>query len=166
MKEREGGGWTLLLTRLLEVGALCGLAWAFVWAFQIPYCGALFQCGCTFPWAGGATNCNIHDYHTPNCPWCMALGWKGDTVYPIVFWAVMVGAYLTASLVVLIRKRPAPSDATPLLPEHSCRAKAKTSCSRISISTLVAVAAFLLYGFISALAFAKETGYPRGVGAW
>ena len=25
---------------------------------------------CTWPWAGGSSNCNIHNPNGPHCPWC------------------------------------------------------------------------------------------------
>ena len=47
---------------------------AAVWAATISViynvCHLLFQCGCTFPWAGGADHCNIHVAGVPHCPWC------------------------------------------------------------------------------------------------
>lgn len=37
----------------------------------VPYCGALFHCGCTWPWAGLAEHCNFYDLGAPlHCPWC------------------------------------------------------------------------------------------------
>lgn len=48
-------------------------AWAFAWAFLTPFCGLVFHCGCTWPWAGGAEKCvgaidAVCIQHT--CPWC------------------------------------------------------------------------------------------------
>jgi hypothetical protein len=42
-----------------------------------PVCGLLFDCGCTWPWAGLARGCNYFDPASPiHCPWCdtLALG--------------------------------------------------------------------------------------------
>jgi hypothetical protein len=37
----------------------------------VPYCGVLFDCGCTWPWAGFTSECNVHDERSPvHCPWC------------------------------------------------------------------------------------------------
>ncbi|MFN7952862.1 MAG: hypothetical protein U0610_14155 [bacterium] len=37
-----------------------------------PLCGALFGCGCTWPWAGLDRHCNVHDPSDPaHCPWCV-----------------------------------------------------------------------------------------------
>ncbi len=37
-----------------------------------PLCGALFRCGCTWPWAGLDRHCNVHDPDDPaHCPWCV-----------------------------------------------------------------------------------------------
>ena len=39
-----------------------------------PYCGFLFDCGCTWPWSGLETHCNIHDpLAAHQCPWCASL---------------------------------------------------------------------------------------------
>lgn len=39
-----------------------------------PLCGWLFQCGCTWPWAGLATHCNYYvDPVGEHCPWCQSL---------------------------------------------------------------------------------------------
>lgn len=38
--------------------------------FLLPLCGFLFQCGCTYLWAGGVAHCNIYQADSPNCPWC------------------------------------------------------------------------------------------------
>jgi len=36
-----------------------------------PYCGWLFDCGCTWPWAGLDADCNNHKPGTLHkCPWC------------------------------------------------------------------------------------------------
>ena len=40
--------------------------------FFINLCNALFDCGCTYLWAGAAAHCNIHDPGGRHCPWCAA----------------------------------------------------------------------------------------------
>ena len=40
--------------------------------FVIPFCGLMYQCGCTFLWAGADRYCNIHHADAPHCPWCVA----------------------------------------------------------------------------------------------
>lgn len=38
-----------------------------------PLCGFLFDCGCTWPWAGLESNCNIHQQGAAHqCPWCVS----------------------------------------------------------------------------------------------
>ena len=36
-----------------------------------PLCGWLFDCGCSWPWAGLESHCNIHNPEALHqCPWC------------------------------------------------------------------------------------------------
>ncbi|ORU92892.1 MAG: hypothetical protein A6F70_04140 [Cycloclasticus sp. symbiont of Bathymodiolus heckerae] len=38
-----------------------------------PLCGFLFDCGCTWPWEGLESHCNIHDIKAVHqCPWCVS----------------------------------------------------------------------------------------------
>jgi hypothetical protein len=48
----------------LGFGLLLGLV------FIHPLCRLLFDCGCTWWWAGAAAHCNIHHPAPPHCPWC------------------------------------------------------------------------------------------------
>jgi hypothetical protein len=36
----------------------------------LPLCGVLHRCGCSVPWAGGASRCNVHNSQGAHCPWC------------------------------------------------------------------------------------------------
>jgi hypothetical protein len=54
----------------LAYSALIALAAVFV----VPLCGWIYQCGCTFLWAGAERYCNIHHAEGPHCPWCVAGG--------------------------------------------------------------------------------------------
>jgi hypothetical protein len=39
-----------------------------------PLCGLLFDCGCTWPWSGLESHCNIHDSKAVHqCPWCVSI---------------------------------------------------------------------------------------------
>ncbi|MBQ0725367.1 MAG: hypothetical protein KBT50_06165 [Cycloclasticus sp.] len=39
-----------------------------------PLCGVLFNCGCTWPWAGLESHCNIYEPQVEHpCPWCASL---------------------------------------------------------------------------------------------
>ncbi len=44
----------------------------FAAVFLIPFCGWMYQCGCTFLWDGADRYCNIHHADAPHCPWCVA----------------------------------------------------------------------------------------------
>ena len=67
MKRRLRRGADVTLTRIL--------CWGWTKVFLLPLCNVLFQCGCTWPWAGGISPCNIYDATLPDCPWCTAPGW-------------------------------------------------------------------------------------------
>jgi hypothetical protein len=44
---------------------------AAIFLLAMPYCGALFNCGCTWPWQGLAEHCNFYDARSSlHCPWC------------------------------------------------------------------------------------------------
>lgn len=50
----------------------------------VNFCNLVFQCGCTYLWAGGGAHCNIH--HGPkHCPWCV-VGYPGQAA----IWLSMV----------------------------------------------------------------------------
>ncbi|MEW5056879.1 MAG: hypothetical protein AB1Y25_04590 [Cycloclasticus sp.] len=39
-----------------------------------PLCGLMFDCGCTWPWEGLDSHCNIHDSTAlQQCPWCVSV---------------------------------------------------------------------------------------------
>tara|TARA_R110002111_G_scaffold99170_4_gene153229 strand:- start:8692 stop:9144 length:453 start_codon:yes stop_codon:yes gene_type:complete len=39
-----------------------------------PLCGALFDCGCIWPWAGLESHCNIYKLQIEQpCPWCASI---------------------------------------------------------------------------------------------
>lgn len=75
-----------LRTNWLWLLLLVGLSFGFSYIFTLPYCGWLFQCGCTWVWAGGVKkyvrtkffflftssfSCNIFQPNSPHCPWCV-----------------------------------------------------------------------------------------------
>lgn len=58
--------WTRLAIKVL----ILTVGIAFTAVFSINWCHMIYQCGCTFYWAGGAAQCNIHHATGPHCPWC------------------------------------------------------------------------------------------------
>lgn len=54
--------------------SLLGLAALLTPTIYHPLCDAVFKCGCTWFFAGGATRCNIHNAAPPYCPACSGLG--------------------------------------------------------------------------------------------
>lgn len=80
---------------------------AFTAVFSINWCHLIYQCGCTFYWAGGAAHCNIHQAGVHHCPWCVsatyggiAFGFTVLTQTVVAFWPGE--AYLRRFLFVLL----------------------------------------------------------------
>ena len=57
------------MERLLKFGLFAAAA-GFTGVFFINWCHLVYDCGCTFLWAGGAAYCNIQQAGPPDCPWC------------------------------------------------------------------------------------------------
>jgi hypothetical protein len=56
----------------------------FDYCFHNQVCNLIFRCNCTWPWAGGWVNCNVHNTTGPRCPWCLArqhLVWSVDPAF-------------------------------------------------------------------------------------
>lgn len=49
---------------------LFAAAAGFTTVFFINWCHLIYDCGCTFVWAGAADQCNIQTPGPPDCPWC------------------------------------------------------------------------------------------------
>ncbi len=47
-----------------------GLVLALTAGLFLNVCDLLYDCGCTWAWAGGVAPCNIHQSEGPHCPWC------------------------------------------------------------------------------------------------
>jgi hypothetical protein len=112
------------------------ISWAFTTIFIVPFCGALFGCGCTWLWAGAGSNCvGMMDNHSMHhtCPWCIdsPTGW----LIPII----LILASQTAIIVLLWLKY------------------------RAHILALIAsgLAAFFAVGFIESLFHGWFNNYPH-----
>ena len=141
-KEPSGGGRWLPGAAQFAL-ALCG-CYALDWAMHNRYCGFLFRCGCTFPWAGGVSACNIHNPAGPKCPWCnvhnASLSWLAPAITGNFNVALMVLSYCA----VWGAQLPAP-------PSRA-----------LAVRAAAAVAAFLGWGFVMGLVFWRFDGthYP------
>ncbi len=56
--------------------------------FLLPFCGFMYQCGCTFFWSGAADQCNIHQAGVPHCPWCVK---RNPVVMALPFLVIFAG---------------------------------------------------------------------------
>jgi hypothetical protein len=66
---------------LVELAFVFFASWGLNWLLHNPYCGEMFQCGCTWNFAGGWSRCNVHNAEGPHCPFCAArkeLWWSTD----------------------------------------------------------------------------------------
>ena len=64
--------------------AILAAALAFTSAFFIQWCDLIYQCGCTYDWAGGADHCNIRQAGPPDCPWCASRLYGGIAYFFVV----------------------------------------------------------------------------------
>ncbi len=71
---------------------LLAAAATFTGVFFINWCHLVYDCGCTFMWAGAADHCNIQTAGPPDCPWCARADLAG-----IAFFAT-IGAQAAVSL--------------------------------------------------------------------
>jgi hypothetical protein len=82
------------LVRLLIFAVASG----FTGVFFIIWCDWIYQCGCTFLWAGAAAQCNIHIAGVAHCPWCTSETFGGVAFVgvllsqaAVVFWPGRAG---------------------------------------------------------------------------
>lgn len=69
---------------LWKRAVICLIAVAVTCVLFINFCNLVYQCGCTWLWAGAADHCNIHT-GPRHCPWC-AIGQSGQ----LMVWGSMV----------------------------------------------------------------------------
>ncbi len=109
-----------------------------------PVCGALFQCGCTWPGFGLDTRCNFYQPSADHvCPWCVSL----------------VTGLLSASVSVIPALWAATATSTSrLLSTHH------RPVSGIIIRTSLGIIAFMLLSVLCAGLAAYYQQYPYGLG--
>ena len=148
--------------RVLAAGVeLCAAAAGcrlFDWALHNPYCGLLFRCHCTWPWAGGSAHCNVHHATGPKCPWCNVR----NTPLHWLAWAIKdnftVSAMVLAYVITWLAQTVGPS-ASPLLPKGGIVARPSV-CLPILTRATAAMLTFALLGFVLGLVFYLGTDYP------
>jgi len=107
--------------------------------FVTPYCGYLFECGCTWPWAGLDADCNIHQADAEHrCPWCVSLVAGGVSML-VLFGATFIAA-----------TRRSGSTSSSFMAGYA------KGLGR-------GLVAFLVAGFVAAWGAALYTGYPMFV---
>jgi len=70
---------------LLRKAGIALFAVAVTCVLFINYCDLMYNCGCTWLWAGAADHCNIHNPQGRHCPWC-TIGLTGS----LLVWLFMV----------------------------------------------------------------------------
>lgn len=117
-----------------------------------PLCGWLFNCGCTWPWAGLDSHCNIHDESQQHqCPWCVSL----------------VFGYLLTTISAVISAVVA-WHGSNLLPSRFSRSVTSTQgisqvCIVVGINIILGLSVFFVLALINAWLAAKITHYPNVV---
>lgn len=174
-----------------ELGLLAPAAcWAFNWVFHNPFCAALFRCGCTWNWAGGWADCNVHNPSGPRCPWCnvMNTSMRGAATLITDWWTVLVMVCCYTVCYAQQRKRSIAASGAPgfdeiemakqseqLLPPTGAlcegaagRAPAPAGSrsvfwstpQQLAVRATVAAAAFVMWGLGMGLLWKVQTGYP------
>lgn len=105
-----------------------------------PLCGFIFRCGCTWPWLGLDTGCNIYaSAALQRCPWCASL----------TAGALSLGLSAIAGLAAALSPLPFVRSATIIMELPL----------RIALGIAVFITVALMAGFFSALA----QGYALGI---
>lgn len=128
--------------RGIEATFVVGCSWAWNWAMSTATCGVIFRCGCTFPWAGGWDNCNVHRPTGPRCPRCImptSSAWTQDNRLVAV---IMLLGYVAATWILVKRS--------------SQRIRNKWGWIRFAMPLIM----FVLYSLISGIIMVMATGYP------
>lgn len=71
---------------LWRQAALCLFAVTLTSVLFINFCDLVYDCGCTWLWAGADRHCNIHGHGPKRCPWCAigAVGQRGVWLFIVV----------------------------------------------------------------------------------
>lgn len=158
-----GGGHTLQrgspqridrCSACIELVAASAASCAFDWALHNPYCGLLFRCHCTFPWAGGAAGCNIHHASGPKCPWCNVM----STQLWWLAWAITdrftIACMILAYVAVWMAQMPG------RVGEVRQWMLARSTPRQLLLRAAAGITTFLILGFALALVFYLATDYP------
>lgn len=81
---------------LLKAAVFAGAA-ALTSALFINLCDLVYQCGCSWAWAGAADHCNIHTPGVRHCPWCVEGAVWGEVCYWIVLGSQALIAFWPAA---------------------------------------------------------------------
>ena len=107
-----------------------------------PLCGLLFDCGCTWPWQGLDSHCNIHNPEAAHqCPWCAS----------VLMGTISVGlAFLVGFLLAM----------KPIKSSYDVRDSAMAGVQRISITAELVKR--VLVGMLGFFIVAVITGWLSG----
>eukprot|EP00730_Choanoeca_flexa_P013980 TRINITY_DN5936_c0_g2_i1.p1 TRINITY_DN5936_c0_g2~~TRINITY_DN5936_c0_g2_i1.p1 ORF type:complete len:172 (+),score=15.01 TRINITY_DN5936_c0_g2_i1:274-789(+) len=110
----------------------------FDYCFHNQMCNLIFRCGCTWEWAGGWKNCNVHNKTGPRCPWCDARRHLVWSVAPAFVCTLGMAGFVVFGLRYL--KQP--------------------SQRRLALMLTMPFIIWLLYSFFIGLMFYWGTNYP------
>jgi hypothetical protein len=154
----------------LEALVALGGCYGFDYALHNQYCALIFQCGCTWPWAGGSSHCNIHNtVGGPKCPWCMAspetVFWTRDTTtVALMFLGYAVTAYLHQRQATLNGEKALfhllPDSASSPTLDPSLAVRRSRCCANKWWAVAVPILVFVVFDFLTGLAFFLGTDYP------
>jgi hypothetical protein len=81
-----------------RLAAVLAVATALTALTGLPLCNAVFDCGCTWFFAGGDAHCDIHHPGPPDCPLC------AHWVYGAPFFGGLWAAWAAAATAVLSQR--------------------------------------------------------------
>ena len=146
---------TSVLAVAAEVCAAAAGCRAFDWALHNPYCGLLFRCHCTWPWAGGSAHCNVHHATGPKCPWCNVR----HTPLHWLAWAIKDNFTVCAMVLAYIGTWLAQSRGLAQL-RKGVVVPRSSACLSVLTRATAAMLTFVLLGFVLGLVFYLGTDYP------
>jgi hypothetical protein len=155
--------WIIWL--ICEFVLVSGVVLVADYVFHNPLCNFMFKCGCTWNWAGGWDQCNIHstDPDVAKCPWCSApssVNWitQWGVVGTMIFTYYVV-AYLPMIICYLKRRKQEKKDFVINEPVGKKTSPALTALN-VALRIVMPMVTFFVFGIFVGFMFYITSDYP------